>query len=115
VRRSLRGLRSRRSADLTQPHHNLAAVIQLQHIPSIRHVQHHRMTPRELGTAVEHVIALVEHDSHRNLQKETPMDDERDPEADPTCEDCGGERTWCEGCAIWSRTCCVLFGTCLHQ
>ena len=29
------------------------------------------------------------------------------------CENCGGEKVWCEGCEMWSRTCCEEFGTCM--
>lgn len=33
---------------------------------------------------------------------------------DPSkCEECGGDMTWCEGCGVWSRTCCVAYGTCM--
>ena len=29
------------------------------------------------------------------------------------CSECGGYMTWCEGCRMWSRTCCEQYGTCL--
>jgi hypothetical protein len=29
----------------------------------------------------------------------------------PQCE-CGGYTTWCSHCRVWSRTCCVEYGTC---
>jgi hypothetical protein len=29
------------------------------------------------------------------------------------CEVCGGQMSWCEGCQMWSRTCCDEYGTCM--
>lgn len=30
-----------------------------------------------------------------------------------TCEYCGGQMTWCSLCQVYSRTCCVDWGTCM--
>lgn len=32
---------------------------------------------------------------------------------DNTCPVCGGQMTWCSTCQVWSRTCCVEYGTCM--
>lgn len=29
------------------------------------------------------------------------------------CPYCGGRRTWCDSCRVWSSNCCVPYGTCL--
>ncbi len=29
------------------------------------------------------------------------------------CPNCGGEMDWCSGCAIYTQTCCVMYGTCM--
>lgn len=28
------------------------------------------------------------------------------------CPFCGGKMTWCEGCGMWSKTCCQDWGSC---
>ena len=28
------------------------------------------------------------------------------------CPDCGGRMSWCSICNVWSRNCCVDYGTC---
>lgn len=30
-----------------------------------------------------------------------------------TCEDCGGLMTWCSCCLVYTKTCCVEYGTCM--
>ena len=30
-----------------------------------------------------------------------------------TCQECGGEMTWCESCRKWSSYCCETYGTCM--
>lgn len=30
-----------------------------------------------------------------------------------TCPDCGGQMEWCEGCQMYSKTCCEEYGTCM--
>lgn len=32
---------------------------------------------------------------------------------DSNCDNCGGVMTWCEGCRMYSKTCCEDYGTCL--
>ncbi len=29
------------------------------------------------------------------------------------CPDCGGNMTWCTLCEVYTKTCCVEYGTCL--
>jgi hypothetical protein len=29
-----------------------------------------------------------------------------------TCPECGGQMHWCSCCQVWSRSCCVEYGTC---
>ena len=29
------------------------------------------------------------------------------------CPDCGGLMRWCSGCEMWTKTCCVDYGTCM--
>ena len=31
---------------------------------------------------------------------------------DGTCPDCGGQMSWCSCCQVWSKSCCVDYGTC---
>lgn len=31
---------------------------------------------------------------------------------DKECPDCGGQMHWCSTCQVWSRSCCVEYGTC---
>ena len=33
-------------------------------------------------------------------------------QSESKCPDCGGQRSWCSGCQVWSQTCCVEYGTC---
>lgn len=33
-------------------------------------------------------------------------------EIEAKCENCGGTKKWCPVCRVWSRTCCVEYGTC---
>lgn len=28
------------------------------------------------------------------------------------CEYCGGNLSWCSCCEVWSRNCCIEYGTC---
>ena len=28
------------------------------------------------------------------------------------CESCGGYMSWCRTCQVWTRNCCVEWGTC---
>lgn len=30
-----------------------------------------------------------------------------------TCPDCGNLMQWCSGCGVWTKTCCVDYGTCM--
>ena len=30
----------------------------------------------------------------------------------PSCEQCGGQMSWCSCCEMYSRNCCVDYGTC---
>lgn len=32
---------------------------------------------------------------------------------DNTCPRCGGQMTWCSVCKVWSKTCCIDYGTCM--
>lgn len=32
---------------------------------------------------------------------------------DSDCDFCGGVRTWCSCCEVWSSTCCIPYGTCM--
>jgi hypothetical protein len=34
-------------------------------------------------------------------------------EEEECCDECGGQRRWCESCEMWSRTCCEHYGTCM--
>ena len=29
-----------------------------------------------------------------------------------TCDECGGEMSWCVACKTFTRNCCVPYGTC---
>jgi len=29
------------------------------------------------------------------------------------CPDCGENMIWCEGCGVYTQTCCVPYGTCM--
>jgi hypothetical protein len=29
------------------------------------------------------------------------------------CFDCGGTKTWCEGCRMYTQLCCEQYGTCM--
>lgn len=29
-----------------------------------------------------------------------------------TCDNCGGQLSWCRSCQMWSRHCCTDYGTC---
>jgi predicted Zn-ribbon and HTH transcriptional regulator len=40
-------------------------------------------------------------------------DNERDENAGSDCSNCGGTRTWCEGCRMWTSLCCETYGTCM--
>jgi hypothetical protein len=33
-------------------------------------------------------------------------------QGDSTCPDCGGQMHWCSTCQMWSKSCCVDWGTC---
>jgi len=39
-------------------------------------------------------------------------DNNHDASEDSTCDWCGGERTWCDACEMWSAYCCEEYGTC---
>jgi hypothetical protein len=28
------------------------------------------------------------------------------------CDECGGQMSWCDTCQMWTRNCCVEYGTC---
>lgn len=32
--------------------------------------------------------------------------------SESTCPNCGGTMSWCSCCQMWTRTCCVEYGTC---
>ncbi|MBN1117790.1 MAG: hypothetical protein JXA77_11330 [Bacteroidales bacterium] len=32
--------------------------------------------------------------------------------SESTCPNCGGTMHWCSTCQMWSRSCCVEYGTC---
>lgn len=44
-----------------------------------------------------------------NLKKDKKMEDQDDSR----CEDCGGEMLWCDCCNMWTKTCCIEYGTCM--
>ena len=29
------------------------------------------------------------------------------------CRYCGGQRSWCDGCEMWSATCCEEYASCM--
>lgn len=29
------------------------------------------------------------------------------------CDSCGGREQWCSCCKVWTKTCCVDYGTCM--
>jgi hypothetical protein len=29
------------------------------------------------------------------------------------CDSCGGREQWCSCCQMWTKTCCVDYGTCM--
>jgi hypothetical protein len=33
-------------------------------------------------------------------------------ETTETCESCGGQKKWCSTCLVYTKTCCVEYGTC---
>ena len=47
------------------------------------------------------------------LNAQDSKEKEYEESADPRCEDCGGEKMWCEGCRMWTKTCCTDWGTCM--
>lgn len=50
------------------------------------------------------------------LDRATTYDDfDRSPrreDGNGRCPHCGGQMTWCSHCMVWSRTCCIDYGTC---
>jgi hypothetical protein len=36
----------------------------------------------------------------------------RIPPPPKKCDQCGGQMRWCSHCEVWSRVCCVQYGTC---
>lgn len=46
--------------------------------------------------------------------EEEYFDEEGDPvEGMIPCGECDGYQTWCDGCKMYTQTCCVEWGTCM--
>jgi hypothetical protein len=44
--------------------------------------------------------------------EEALLADAYDETQEDYCDECGGTKTYCDTCRMWSNTCCEEFGTC---
>lgn len=47
------------------------------------------------------------------LSIENDLDKLKNQKENPHCPNCGGVRTWCDLCQMYSSRCCETYGTCL--
>lgn len=54
--------------------------------------------------------------SSEQSQLDAEFDESQDTDYDESlgaeCEECGGEKEWCNTCRMWNQTCCNSYGTC---